>query len=75
MRHIAATKFDYEDPKFGEGHKTGVLTKDLEKTPAGRGMVKTTSAGKFIDVGQGFGTFLASLANLNRRVEHMERRR
>lgn len=53
----------------------GVMAQDLEKSPLGQTMVENTPMGKTIDVGKGVGAFLAATADLNRRLNALERRK
>ncbi len=55
----------------GKSH-AGVMAQDLEKTEAGRGMVKETSQGKAVDYGQGLSTMMASMVELNERLKRLE---
>lgn len=68
--------YDYKNPKRdGSGKKYGVMAQDLEKSRAGKEMVKETSHGKVVDYGQGLSTMMASLAELNGRLRKLEGRK
>lgn len=66
---LSAMNFQYKAAP-GQQH-TGVMAQDLEKTPAGRGAVMETPAGKAVDYGQLAGSFAAALGNLNGRMKKM----
>lgn len=73
---VMAKKWSYKEPsKDGEGSRYGVIAQDLEKSKVGNQMVKETSRGKVVDFGAGFGLMLAAQANLNKRLEALEKRR
>lgn len=76
LRAIRPVSFDYKDPeKDGAGRHVGLLAQDLERSEAGRTMVKETSRGKMVDGGQAALAGLAAAADLNRRVARLEGRK
>ncbi len=73
MDSLTSYKYHYKKPeKHGEGQHYGVMAQDLEKTPEGSAMVEDTPEGKKVDYGQGFGTLLAAMADVHRRVKDLE---
>lgn len=74
---LAAKSFRYNDP--GEpgaapGRRTGIMAQDLERSPAGRALVRDTPTGKVIDSPQAIGAMFAMLASLNKRTRAIEAR-
>lgn len=62
--------------KYKGGDKTdrnGVMAQDLEKSRLGEQMVTDTPGGKVVDYGQGFSTLMASIAELNNKVEKLKK--
>lgn len=55
-----------------EGQRYGVMAQDLEKTDAGKSIVVDTRKGKMVDAAQGFGLVLASLSDINKRLDKLE---
>lgn len=70
--------FRYKDgvrgPGVSPGKKTGVMAQDLERSPAGKSLVKDTPGGKVIDGAGSTGTLMAMLATLNKRLDRVEGR-
>lgn len=63
-------KYEYKDPKNGEGEQFSVMAQDMEKTPAGKSMVVYDEFGrKNIDYGKGMGVMLSALKRLSEQVE------
>lgn len=58
-----------EDPS--QRH-VGVMAQDLERTPAGAGMVKNTAKGKMIDGKQATGFNLAAAADLQKQMDELK---
>jgi len=68
---LKAHKFKYKDQgKFGAGQQVGVMAQDVEKEVPQ--MVMDTPQGKMIDLAKSGGPILASLADINERLEAME---
>ena len=68
-------KYDYKkDTAFDlpEGKHVSVMAQELEKTPLGAQMVKEVEGAKFVDYGQGLAVMLASVSQLNNRVNQLE---
>lgn len=72
LDNISANSYEYKDEKHGEGEKISPMAQELEKTDAGKGMVEDTPEGKMVDYGAGFGTMLASQAELHERLKKLE---
>lgn len=79
LDQLRAYSYRYKDPQTdgdgnnnAQGRHFGVMAQDLEKSDVGASMVRDTPRGKMIDMGKGFGVVLASLADLNKRLETME---
>lgn len=74
---LSAHEYEYKDasqPYTAPGKRVGIMAQDLERSEAGKSIVRETSMGKIIDVNQGFGVALAAMADLNKRVRAMEAR-
>lgn len=68
---LKSYKFDYKNPSVdGDGKQIGVMAQDVEKEAPQ--MVNNTPQGKMLDVSKSIGPILASLANLNERLEKSE---
>jgi len=67
-------KDDVRGPGVSPGKKTGVMAQDLERSPAGKSLVKDTPGGKVIDGAGSTGTLMAMLATLNKRLDRVEGR-
>lgn len=65
-------KYNYKNPKHGEGKHAGVMAQDLEKSEIGSGMVTDTPEGKMVDTKKASMAALASLANINDRLKKLE---
>lgn len=62
----------YKDPKHGEGRFDGILAQDMERSAAGKHIVRDTPEGKMLDVNHTISALLASSARLNERVRDLE---
>ncbi len=75
---LQAHVFRYEDPNGGpgrgEGTRLGVMAQDLERSAAGKAIVRETPHGKAIDVAQGLGAVMAALGELHGRTKRLEGR-
>ncbi len=72
---LSAKSYEYKDtakPGTAAGRRYGIMAQDLEKTPAGKSIVRETEHGKMVDVVQGFGLALAAMADLNKRLAKVE---
>lgn len=65
--------YEYKDKENGEGKHLGVMAQDLEKTEFGKSLVEDTKNGKRINYAKAFGVMLAVNADLNERLEKLER--
>ena len=75
LKALSGKSYDYKDtskPGTAEGRRFGIMAQDLERSEAGRSIVKETPHGKMVDVQQGFGLALAAMADLNKRISKME---
>lgn len=71
LEAIKAHKFKYKDQaRHGEGQQVGVMAQDVEKEAPQ--MVVDTPEGKMLDFNKSGGPILASLADINERLEKME---
>lgn len=72
---LQAYEYEYKDPKFGKGKQVSVMAQDMEKAgEAGRNMVTNTPEGKMIDYGKGFGAIVAAQAQLNQKLNELEKK-
>jgi hypothetical protein len=66
----------YEYNYIGDGTKrNGVMAQDLEESSIGKQMVSDTPRGKVVDYGQGFSALMASIAELNKKVSKIEKKK
>jgi hypothetical protein len=71
---LQPASYRYRDPaQHGGGRHVGIMAQDLERTPEGASMVSDTPGGKQIDGGKLTGAIAAATADLNRRIEELER--
>ncbi len=69
---LGAHEYRYKDEKHGEGRRVSPMAQELESSEAGKPFVFETKDGKAVDYGKGFGTMLASQAELHRRLKKLE---
>ena len=62
--------YDYKSDEYGRGKQLGVMAQDLEKSPLGKGMVKTKDGKK--EINANISTILAGQAVLNDRLNKIE---
>ncbi len=63
----------YRDPaKHGDGRWTGVMAQDMERSEAGRRVVRDTPEGKMLDIPRAVSTSLAASARLHERLRELE---
>ena len=77
LKNISGFSYNYKDNVPGEdSNKThySPMAQDLEKSDIGKSLVIDTPEGKMIDYGKGFGAILAGLADVNARLEKMEKK-
>jgi predicted transcriptional regulator len=78
LNNLSAFTYKYKNPEMegaAEGKRYGILAQALEKSAAGKSIVKDTENGKMIDVNQGLGVALAALSAMNKRLAKMEGKR
>lgn len=74
--HSYEYKDEYQDnPLAGEGEFVSPMAQELEQTELGADMVQDTPDGKVVDYGKGFGTLLAGVADINKRLSRIEGRK
>ena len=65
--------YDYKDPAMGEGRQLGVMAQDVEQGgEIGESMVIETPQGKALDGKKMMSAAMASLADMNKRLEDVE---
>lgn len=64
--------WQYKDPKHGEGHYTGIIAQDMERSRAGRDIVRETPDGKALDNQKLLNANTAAVARLNERLRELE---
>ena len=78
-RSIKPQSWRYKDPDMpgaAPGERFGVMAQDLEKSKVGRSLVSEGPNGyKQIDTNQAVGAILATLSQMNRRIDRAEARR
>lgn len=67
--------YEYKDEMHGEGKHLGIIAQDLEKSELGKAMVKETPEGKQVDFGKGFGAVLAAVAEINQRLNELDKKK
>jgi hypothetical protein len=73
--HVYEYKDKYKGSMAPEGEHISPMAQELEKTAAGKHMVKHTADGtKVVDYSspQGYGAILASLSHLNKKIQELE---
>lgn len=74
--HSYEYKDEYQDsPLAGDGEYVTPMAQELEQTDLGADMVQDTPDGKVVDYGKGFGTLLAGMADVNKRLSAIEGRK
>lgn len=74
--HSYEYKDEYQDnPLAGDGEYVTPMAQELEQTELGADMVQDTPDGKVVDYGKGFGTLLAGMADVNKRLSAIEGRK
>lgn len=73
MKHLAAKKYDYKDKVGGEKEMVGVMAQDAEKSRAGKKIVDEVVGYKSINIPKALSLALAGIANLNKRIEKVEK--
>jgi Chaperone of endosialidase len=64
----------YKDPKHGEGRWSGIIAQDMERSAAGRQIVRDEPDGKMLDTKKALSATLAASARLNERLRALEQR-
>ena len=74
LNSLTGYKFNYKDPeRYGEGKRLGVMTQDMSKTPMGaEAVVKDEKGTQMIDANKALGAILASLGQVNNRINMLE---
>lgn len=67
--------YEYKEESDGQGVHLGVIAQDLEKSELGKSMVKETPDGKMVDFGKGFGAVLAAMAEINQKLNELEKKK
>jgi hypothetical protein len=74
VKAIKPYMYEYKNSKHGTGEKMGVMAQDLEKSEVGKTMVdKAPDGTKIVDTNKALGPILAALADLNKKVEKLEK--
>ncbi len=76
LKALKSYRYKYKNAKAdGEGEHFGIMAQDLEKSRVGRSMVVEIAGKKMVDTRRGFGAVLAATAEMNRRLEKLEKSR
>lgn len=67
--------YEYKEEENGKGAHLGIIAQDLEKSELGKSMVKETPEGKMVDFGKGFGAVLAAMAEINQKLNELEKKK
>lgn len=78
LNNIASKEYEYNDEGEAKGapkgRHTGVMAQDLEKSKIGKRLVRETDEGdKMVDVNESVSALLAAAANMNRRIQKLEK--
>lgn len=65
-------RYRYKDEKHGAGSRVGIMAQDMERSRAGRDVVRELPEGKALDVNAALSAALASSARLNERLRKLE---
>jgi hypothetical protein len=75
IKAAKAFEFKYKNPQDGSGKHIGNLAQELQKSEVGKSMVVDTPNGKVVDYGKGFGAMLATMNNMNQKIEKLEKKK
>lgn len=78
LNKLNAYSFEYKDPEAPgaqPGRQVGIMAQDAEKSEMGKSFVMDTPSGKMLDMQKGFGAILAAQANLNKRLDQIEKKK
>lgn len=67
--------YQYEYKNSDDTVHNGIMAQDLEKSSIGKQMVVDTPNGKVVDYGQGFSAMMASIAELDKKVSKMQKKK
>lgn len=67
--------YEYNYKGGDETDRLGVMAQDLEDSKIGKQMVIDTPEGKAVDYGQGFSAMMAGLAEMNKRLKTVEKKK
>ncbi len=70
LDNLTSYKYNYKNPKHGEGDQVGVMAQDLEKSAPQ--MVEDSPEGKVVDYSKAGGPLFASMADLHARIKKLE---
>jgi hypothetical protein len=73
LDNLTSYKYNYKNPKHGEGKHVGVMAQDVEKVLPQ--MVENTPEGKVVDYNKAGGPLFASLADIHHRLKKIEGRK
>jgi hypothetical protein len=73
--HSYEYKDEFKHGLGGPGEYVSPMAQELEQTDLGKDMVQDTPDGKVVDYGKGFGTLLAGMADVNKRLSAIEGRK
>lgn len=73
LNSVEPSEYNY---KGGDNKdRLGVMAQDLEKSQIGNQMVTDTPEGKVVDYGQGFSAMMAGLAEMNKKIKKLEKKK
>lgn len=73
LNSVEPSEYNY---KGGDNKdRLGVMAQDLEKSQIGQQMVTDTPDGKVVDYGQGFSAMMAGLAEMNKKIKKLEKKK
>ena len=74
LEGLRAKRYRYRDEKHGQGPRVGIMAQDLQRSRAGRDIVRELPEGKAMDVNAALSAALASAARLHERLRKVERK-
>lgn len=75
LAKLKPSEYEYKDAKHGTGEKVGIMAQDLEKSKVGKTMVDQAPDGtKMVDTNKAIGALLAAAAEMNKKIEKLEKK-
>lgn len=75
LEALRPKRYRYKDEKHGAGSRVGIMAQDMERSRAGRDVVRELPDGKALDINAALSAALASSARLHERLRKVETRK